>query len=73
MRYTITVLKPFTEGRSGKSYLPGEVVTDPAWHAPEDEGRRMKAYAARGIVKIEELSADEPVAEAPRRTRRKDE
>lgn len=47
----ITVLKPFTEGRSRRAYMPGEVVTDPLWHDPES--RRAEAHAARGLVKVE--------------------
>ena len=47
---TIRVLKGFTEGRSGRQYQPGDVVTDPAWHAPES--RRAEAYAARGLVEV---------------------
>lgn len=47
------VLVAFTEVRSGKSYQPGDVVLEAAWHAKED--RRGEAYAARGQVKILEV------------------
>ena len=49
---TILVLKPFTEQRTGRQYKPGETVTDPAWHTDND--RKAEAYAARGLVKVEE-------------------
>lgn len=47
------VLTAFTEVRSGRSYQPGDVVLDPAWHAKDD--RRAEARAARGQVKILEV------------------
>jgi hypothetical protein len=57
--FKIEVLQAFTEGRSQKSYKPGELITDPQWHDPAD--RRRDAYAARGLVRVTEI-ADEPAA-----------
>lgn len=51
MKKRITVLVPFTEGRTQHQYKPGDEITDPQWHADGD--RRAEAYAARGKVKIE--------------------
>lgn len=59
MGKTIKVLKPFTEQRTGRSYQPGELVTDPAWHAPGD--RRAEAYAARELVRVEERAEEDDV------------
>ena len=56
---TIKVLKPFVEGRSGRQYKPGDVVTDPTWHAPDS--RRAEAYAGRGMVQV----VDQPDIPAP--------
>jgi len=51
MEVKITVVIPFTEVRSGKTYTAGEVITDPLWHAEDD--RKAGAYAARGMVTVE--------------------
>lgn len=64
----ITVLVAFTEQRSGKHYDPGDVVTDPQWHDPAD--RRAAAYAARGLVKIENAPAAEPEPQLKPRSRK---
>jgi hypothetical protein len=54
----IKVLKEFTEQRSGRTYKPGDVVTDESWLDPGD--RRAEAYAARGYVEVVEMKPDEP-------------
>ena len=48
----ITVLKPFTEVRTGRSYTPGEVITDIFW-TDLTMSRRAEAYKARGFVSVE--------------------
>jgi hypothetical protein len=53
----IIVLKPFVEVRSGRSYQPGDEVSDPAWHDPAS--RKAEAYAARGLVRVD-MTADIP-------------
>lgn len=49
----ITVLKPFTEVRTGQSYAPGEVITDVFW-TDVNLSRRAEAYLARGMVSVED-------------------
>lgn len=49
----ITVLKPFTEVRTGQSYTPGEVITDIFW-TDVTLSRRAEAYLARGLVSVED-------------------
>lgn len=53
----IRVLKAFYENRSGRQYQPGELVTDAQWH--KDGDVRAEAYAARGLVEIEIVPAEE--------------
>jgi hypothetical protein len=50
------VLKEFSEVRDGadaRVYLPGEVVLDPRWYAPND--RRGEARMARGQVELQDV------------------
>lgn len=61
MAKQITVLVAFVEARSGRAYQPGDIVTDPQWHAEGD--RRAEAYAARGKVRVDELPAAPPAQE----------
>lgn len=58
----ITVLKPFTETRNGKSYKPGDVITDPFWHDTANS-KKAGAYEARGFVKLEEIPDAPPEKE----------
>jgi hypothetical protein len=55
----ITVLKSFKEQRTGRAYQPGERITDPQWH--QAESRKAEAYAARGLVRVEDVP-DAPLA-----------
>jgi len=46
---SVEAAQAFTEARSGKSYKPGEIITDETWL--DNECARVKAYEARGKVK----------------------
>lgn len=64
----ITVLVAFTEQRTGHHYEPGDIVTDPQWHAPDD--KRAAAYAVRGLVQVEDAPDAEPQPDPKPRSRR---
>ena len=66
----ITVLKPFSEVRSGRTYQPGDVISDPQWHAEND--RRAGAYEARGLVKIEPAPEADQIGPVAPVTRKKE-
>lgn len=63
MSVDIIVVEAFTEVRTGRTYQPGEKISDPHWHQPGD--RKAEAYAARGVVRLEPVAETSPAAAAP--------